>query len=285
MQAEAPYAIQVEAPMAAAPNQRIAARPAARREAELRPLLAHYAPISLNQMDGVALMRRYDTKYLLSAAQLRAVLAALAADYCLLHVGGVRLNRYRTLYFDTPDRTLYLSHHRGCSQRFKVRSRAYLDSGASFLEVKQRTGPGRTVKERIPTEEWLAQLTPEAEAFVDGLAPLSAGALQPMLTNSFSRLTLVSVSRPERATFDLDVCFYAGRRGCTLGQAVIAEVKQERPDRNSGLVAELRALDLHPTRFSKYCIGTALLWPEIKHNRFKPVLRRVNAVMRGGRHG
>jgi hypothetical protein len=53
--------------------------PAIGRAAER--LLAGPAPISLDEMDAVALMDRVDTKYLLGAWQLPALLAALADDY------------------------------------------------------------------------------------------------------------------------------------------------------------------------------------------------------------
>jgi hypothetical protein len=51
--------------------------------------LAHFAPISLAEMDAVALMDRVDTKLRAGAWQLPALLAALAGDYCVF--GGPRV--------------------------------------------------------------------------------------------------------------------------------------------------------------------------------------------------
>src|SRR4029079_15120807 len=62
-----------------------------------------FAPISLEEMDAVALLDRVDLKFLLTPKQLMAVLAPLAQVYRVLSVNTVRLNRYRTLYFDTPN--------------------------------------------------------------------------------------------------------------------------------------------------------------------------------------
>lgn len=38
-------------------------------------------------------------------------------------------------------------------------------------------------------------------------------------------------------------------------------------------------VDSHPG-FSKYCIGVSLLYPAVKHNRFKPKLQLINKLMK-----
>jgi len=248
------------------------------------PILEQFEAIGLAQMDAVALMDRIDTKYVLSLSQLPTVLAALIDDYQVLQVEGVRLNRYRTLYFDTPNLDLYTSHHVGRPERYKVRSRAYLDSGVAFLEVKHKTAKGRTIKDRIRTETLLTHLTPEASQFVESLTPACVHPLQPVLWNEFSRITLVSKRRAERATLDVNVRYRAGDSRAVLSGVVVAEIKQESVNRDSELVFQMRALSLHPTSLSKYCIGMAMLYPGVKHNLFKPVLREIENVMRGN-HG
>jgi hypothetical protein len=54
-----------------------------------------FAPISLKEMDTVALLNRTDTKFILSWSVLRTI--ALQPDYRMLVVNGQRLNHYRTL--------------------------------------------------------------------------------------------------------------------------------------------------------------------------------------------
>jgi hypothetical protein len=125
------------------------------------------------------------------------------------------------------------------------------------------------------------RLTPEANQFVDSLAPFDAHPLQPVLWNEFSRITLVSKCRRERATMDVNLRYWAGGSHISLGGLVVAEAKQENMDRDSGLIAQMRALGVHPTPFSKYCVGMVMLYPSVKHNRFKPVLRQVENIMRG----
>jgi hypothetical protein len=243
-----------------------------------------FEPIGLAQLDAAALMNRTDVKYLMGLPQLHTLLTALVDGYWVLQVEGLRLCRYRTLYFDTEGLQLYASHHMGRSERYKVRSRSYLDSGAAFLEVKHKTNKGRTIKERIRTGTLLTQLTPEANQFVESLAPLHAHPLRPTLWTEFSRITLVSRCRHERVTFDVNLGYRAGDSHVSLAGVVVAEIKQESVSRGSELMATMRALGIHPTPFSKYCTGMAMLYPGVKHNRFKPVLRQVDNFMRGHYH-
>ena len=80
-----------------------------------------FAPISLDEMDAVALLNRIDTKFVMSTEQLVSALFALQSDYRILSINGQRLNHYRTLYFDTPDFELYNLHVNGRANRYKVR--------------------------------------------------------------------------------------------------------------------------------------------------------------------
>ena len=109
-------------------------------------IINSYAPISLNEMADVALLNRTDTKYVMTTGTLLAALRHLNNDYRVLEVNGARLHHYQTLYFDTADFTLYQHHHAGASNRYKVRSRAYVESDLAFFEVKRKTNKKRTIK-------------------------------------------------------------------------------------------------------------------------------------------
>ncbi len=128
----------------------------------LDSLTRRFTPITLQEMDAVMLLDRTDTKFVLSTAQLLQALAAVQHDYRMLAVQGIRLNRYRTLYFDTADFALYHLHVNDRAERYKVRSREYTDSGLSFLEVKHKTRKDRTVKDRVPTARQVTQLSAAA---------------------------------------------------------------------------------------------------------------------------
>ncbi|HYN89599.1 MAG TPA: VTC domain-containing protein [Ardenticatenaceae bacterium] len=113
---------------------------------DLSNLLHRFEPIRLVQMDEVALLDRVDTKYVMRASELYHALPSLVEQYRVLDVEGSRLNRYQSLYFDSADLALYLRHHNGAQNRFKVRSRRYVESTRSFLEVKLNTNKVPTIK-------------------------------------------------------------------------------------------------------------------------------------------
>lgn len=243
-------------------------------------LLARFAPISLAQMGAFALQDRTDTKFVLSQRQLYEALAGLSGQYRVLDIGGVRLNRYRTLYFDTADLALFQQHHASRRHRYKVRSRCYVDSRLSFLEVKRKLKGERTLKSRMPTAGLLTRLTPQAGAFLNDWLPFAPCALRPTLWDEYTRITLVGES--ERLTLDLNLRFLHPGVDLAAGLpgVAIAEVKQHRLDRNSDFIRQMRALGIRPISFSKYCAGVILLYEGVKYNRFKAKMRIVDRVMR-----
>lgn len=235
-------------------------------------------PITLEEMDGVRLMDRVDTKFAIRDADLVTLLAAVADQYRVLEVGGVRRMPYSTLYFDTPQRDCYRDHHNGRLQRWKYRMRRYGPGGPAFFEVKRKTNKGRTVKRRVPIPDIDLTLNPEAAELASGEAGRSLG-LVPQMWTSFTRTTLVDHNGQERVTMDLDLTFHdqAGRTAGLSGIAVV-EVKQQRHSRLSPISRQLRQMRVAPLRLSKYCVGSVLLDPNLKCNRFKPRLRALRAL-------
>ena len=107
------------------------------------------APITLDEMSGVKLMNRIDTKYVVTETQLRDILMRIRDAYYAQEVEGNRLSPYSTVYYDTPELTMYLIHHDRHLVRDKVRVRTYVDSHLTFCEVKHKNNKGRTKKKRI----------------------------------------------------------------------------------------------------------------------------------------
>ena len=177
--------------------------------------------------------------------------------------------------------TLYLHHHAGKRNRYKVRSRKYVDSQLSFLEVKRKVNKNRTIKSRIRTPGLITRFIPETSDFVAAHSPLNAHILEPKLWNDFSRITLVSKHRQERLTLDLNLQFCNDRRTVALPGIAVAEVKQDGLNHNSEFIRQMRTMNIRPTGFSKYCIGVSMLYENVKHNNFKSKLRLVNKLMRG----
>jgi hypothetical protein len=243
--------------------------------------MRRFAPISLAQMDDVALLNRTDTKFVLSAGQVYGALTGLTTDYRVLDIAGIRLNQYQTLYFDTVDFAMYLRHHAGGRERYKVRSRQYVNSNLAFLEIKHKTNKNRTVKSRLQTTGLVTHFNPESRVFLQDHQPFTAQALEPKLWNNFVRITLVSQLHQERLTLDLNLQFSYDQATVALPGLAIAEVKQAGYNPDSPFIRQMRTLSVHPTGFSKYCLGVSMLYPEIKHNNFKPKLRLVEQLLRG----
>ena len=231
--------------------------------------IEQFDPISLSEMDSVSLMNRTDTKYVLSYSELASILTEIKDDYRILEINGNRISSYQSLYFDTLELKFYFDHHNGRVDRYKARIREYIESGLFFLEVKHKY-KGRTNKKRIKLDGFEEELSMESLSFVHGIMPGEL-KLVDTLWNSFKRITLVSKRDKERMTIDLDLAYKHGDWSFQERSLVIAEVKQERVDRNSVFMQAARRNGVRPMRLSKYCIGMARRnGGEVKCNNFKP---------------
>jgi hypothetical protein len=244
-----------------------------------RPL-AELEATTLAGLETVSLLNRVDTKFLLTESQLGAMLPDLARDYLVLDVDGRRLHQYRTLYFDTPGFDLYRRHHAGQAVRYKVRSRAYVDSGLAFFEIKAKNERGRTIKHRLGTETLLTELTPEARALLARHARPSERLVEPKLRNDFIRITLVGKQCAERLTLDLGIQFEFDGRTAILPGVAIAELKQSGIDDRSPFMRRMTEANQYPTSVSKYCVGVALLVQGVEHDAFESKLRAFEQLAR-----
>ena len=86
-------------------------------------LLSTFAPISLEQMSGVKLMNRTDTKFVTTTERLRLLLQMARNDYYVQEIDGVRNLEYDTTYFDTQDFDMYNQHQWNHTNRQKIRFR------------------------------------------------------------------------------------------------------------------------------------------------------------------
>ena len=245
----------------------------------IQEILQTYQPITLKEMDGVALMNRTDTKYIISKEDLMDVLKEVAHHYRILDIKGVRNNHYQSQYYDTPDFYFYKRHHSGKKNRLKVRKRLYVESNLTFLEVKFKSNKGRTEKDRMKLGELDPNLTEDNIHYIFETSHFE-DQLEPKLMNSFERITLVDQSLPERITIDLGLGFEMNGKTLTIPDLVIIEAKQERQNRHSVFLSALKRRLIRPESISKYCLGVALMTTE-KSNMFKEKIRRINKITNG----
>lgn len=246
----------------------------------LSNILLQFAPISLQEMDGVSLMNRTDTKFVLSLNHLTEILQTLTGQYRVLEIQGARSNSYETLYYDTPDFYFYTRHHSGKRNRYKIRKRRYVESNLTFLEVKFKTNKDRTVKDRTKLQLLHEGLDDFSKNFIEDETHLGL-SFEPKLWNQFKRITLVNEALPERLTIDLDLNFHFDGRNVDLKNVVIAEVKQQNQNRYSPFMIEVKKRLIRPESVSKYCVGAAMLYPEIKSNNFKSKILKLKKISNG----
>lgn len=246
------------------------------------PTLQTFRPITLSQMDNVQLMNRMDTKYVFTEDKLLPFLERVNNGYRLLDTNPLRYSNYNSLYYDTPDFKLYFTHHRGKAGRYKIRFRSYNDTNLFFLEIKHKNNKGRTDKSRKRKEEIEQALTPDSFEYISRKTPFDPATLEAKLQVEFSRLTFVNNEENERATIDFNLRFSRNGTVVALPGIVVAEIKQSKFSVKSGAISALRELKVREENMSKYCIGTALIYPHIKQNNFKSKLHTITKLQNYG---
>ncbi len=243
----------------------------------VRKRIDQFDTISLKEMDNVKLLNRVDTKYVCSVFKLADFINELSEQYKVLEIDGERMMSYRTKYYDTPDFKMFSEHHNGKLNRYKVREREYVNSNTKFIEIKFKNNKYRTLKSRVEKQNYANWFSNDEIDFLDYKSPFSSDELEVKLYNSFNRITLCNMS--ERVTIDFKLKFenpdgYAK----TLPLLAIIEVKQAKYSFNSEVIKALKKYKVRPLGFSKYCIGTSLVYPELKSNRFKSKLLLINKI-------
>lgn len=269
--------------------------------------------LDLDRIAAVRLMNRVDTKYLVDERRCMELLELAADQYYVQIIDDCRACRYATLYYDTPQWDMYHLHHNRRLTRQKIRTRTYVETGVTYLEVKNKSNKGRTHKRRMALDRSLfaAAATDTAAAdFLRREARYAPETLSPSLATRFVRVTLVNHAMTERLTIDFDLHFDNVRaadggnkdmNGCgdngmtgmdngfrpaaeashghtaSLGRLVVIELKQDAlaPSPMKQILAQLR---VKPFKLSKYCIGEALTNPLVKHNRFKAKIRAIGKM-------
>lgn len=225
-------------------------------------------------MRVAGLQTRLEKKYILTPAEFVAMSAELERLH-ILEIGGRRLFGYESVYFDSPDLGLFRAHRQGRRQRYKIRTRSYLDTGESLVEVKLKGGRGQTVKLRLPHDfDERDRITDGAQRFLEdalwnhyGVRP---PALAPSLTTQYGRATFVDTEDGARLTCDVDIACTTGGDPSRGPDRVLVESKSTGSGRADDALARM---GVRPVSISKYCIGVALTHPDVPANRWNRILR------------
>ncbi|HUP76776.1 MAG TPA: polyphosphate polymerase domain-containing protein [Acidimicrobiales bacterium] len=232
---------------------------------------------SLDDTMAIAeLQTRVDRKYILTPRAFHQLTVDLHDQMEVLEIDGHRCFRYESVYFDTEDLASYYDAARERRRRFKVRTRAYLDSGRCALEVKTAGGRGETTKDRSAHPfERRDQLTDDALTFIREKLPLLGGGptFAPVLTTRYRRATLVDRRAGSRVTCDADLECVAPDGSCvSLDGYLLVETKST----GAPTIADrlLWSAGERPVTISKFGVGMAALNPHLPANKWNRTLRR-----------
>ena len=249
--------------------------------ADLTSDLDSFASISLDELISSApRLTRVDRKYVFSRRVLPALLRATADQARVLDIDGLRDFSYRTVYLDTVDVQCFRAAGQKRRRRAKIRTRSYLDSGITYLEVKTRGPRGTTVKERIEhADAEAAGLSSVGARFVaDRLTEasvenLDVAALVPTLASTYHRCTLAL--GPDRVTIDTDLGWTAlGQSPSDLDRPGLAIVETKAGATPTLVDHTLWRLGHRPVRVSKYGSGLAAVRPDLPHLKWHRVINQ-----------
>jgi hypothetical protein len=239
--------------------------------------LSHLPAVSLGELNAAAeLLTRVDRKYVIPAGELDAVVTGIDG-LRVLEIEGRRESAYESTYLDTVDLDSWTGAAHQRRRRWKVRTRAYADSGERWLEVKTRGPRGTTVKERLPHDgtevtgpaaEWVRGRL--AAAYVHDVDP---SGLVATLHTGYRRTTLLLPGDGGRATVDRDLRWVSGHGSAEVRDVLVVETKSG-SHRPGPLDRRLWELGHRPVRISKYGTGLALLTPGLPRNRWHRVTTR-----------
>lgn len=230
------------------------------------------APVSLAEVvDEAAQLTRVDRKYLLDRSTAGRLLPLLPASFRVLTIGERTSTGYTSTYFDTADLASCRAHVQRRRNRWKARSRLYVEDGFCRVEVKTKDGRGSTVKHVADLEgHSYGRLDRRTRAFIAGVLTergvvVDTTTLRPSVEVRYRRLTLADTEAHQRVTVDWDLrCTLDGGRVWLDEACVLVETKGGA--RPSPVDRALVRLGARPRSFSKYVSAASLLRDDIPDN-------------------
>jgi len=243
-------------------------------------ILNSYNPISLEETQRAQLMKRVDSKFLVTHNILQNVLSQCSDYYDILQINNERNLSYKTYYYDTPDFQMYTNHHNGKKNRYKIRFRKYVETDTNFLEIKFKNNKSETIKKRVPADETYFSYSEKDYKFIRKNSTYILDNLELKSTNQFNRITLVHKKNVERVTIDNNIIFSSkDGKEIILKNISIIEIKQEKFSLNSEIMQFIKNNHIREFSLSKYCTATSLLNPHLKCNNFKQKLTIINKLI------
>ena len=238
--------------------------------------------ISLEELNEKAsMLERSENKYIFTLTDLYNSFWDLNDSFEILDIKGKRDFIYETVYFDDKEGISFKDHSQGKRQRFKVRTRKYVDSDLYFFEVKLKDKWNSTVKKRYvceSDEHW--KITEKASEFVKNFYSELykkdfSYNLEASTKMSYKRVTLVAKAWMERLTIDYDLTFY--KEDWSIEYVVPKDfiIIETKSSNWNGIADKIFKESRHRgTSCSKFCLSKIVLWKVNKINHFIPLLKK-----------
>ena len=241
-------------------------------------LLKKFQPVTLHDIAEVNLMDRNESKYILHAKDLPLFLENLPEDLKILHINEECISNYKTEYFDTIQSTMYLDHHRGKLNRYKIRLRTYTNTQMAFLEIKHKNNKGKTQKKRTATPVGTNLVCETGiHDFIKNNSPFSVGHLHTQIITHYKRITLIDVNNKIRLTIDTQIEFKDKDNQFEMNNLCILEIKKE-SSAPTHIEKQIRNMGYKKFSISKYCLAMAYL-KNLKKNRFKLKINQLEKIL------
>jgi len=223
-------------------------------------------------VEHAALMQRVDRKYVAPIDAVRALVNSVRDTHEVLSIDGRRHTTYRTLYFDTDDFASARDHIQGRRQRWKVRTRLYVEDSLHRVEVKTKDNRGNTVKVMgVSHPDYYGGLVGDDLDFVAShlgdFSRIDVRDLVPAAEVHYKRATLTDLAAGTRVTIDWGLRMQL-KNGDVWLDDQYAMVETKGPVALTGVDKALHELGVRPRRFSKYVAATSTVTDGIPSNGF-----------------
>lgn len=245
---------------------------------ELLQSLGLFESIELQKTSNKLSLKRIDRKFLLSIGRLPDFLKNVSNDYLLITVGNSFSQTYKTNYYDTEDLFCYNSHHLGRSNRYKLRSREYVESGNVFDEIKVKNNHGVTKKYRLQREVKQQHFDDKFRSFATKTLGEFKSIPAFQLEVEYNRIACIQRNMESRLTIDFNLSFSHSSEKKFLENLVIVELKSIMPPHRMSVFESIRKAGLKESRFSKYCFGMASLRKNLRKNNFIQIFRTIDRL-------
>ena len=245
---------------------------------DFTPYIKKFKTVDLESLDKVKMLNRKDTKFVFNERLLPSILEDLTSSYKILEIDNNLIFNYDNNYFDTKNFLFYNQHHNENRNRYKIRYRNYSSTNSTYFEIKTKNNKDRTIKKRLISDSNQNNFNEKEKKIIESIIKIQPNKLKKSININFSRITFVDNLFSERITIDTNLKVKNENNNKIFNNLIISEIKQNKYNPKSPFIKLFRDIKILEMRFSKYCMGMIEIYPELKQNRFKPKLNRINKI-------